>query len=301
MPRIKPRHAKNEDFFFYDFISEKETLGLSKKTIQNYRDVYARFCREIGEKIGKDSVQKWIHQMIDSGMNPISINFYIVHLRVFAYWLMKKGFCDSFVINKIKTQEPQIKTIPESEISILLEKPNRSSGFAEYRTWVIINFILGTGARASTIVNLKVNDLDFSFKEIKYTHLKNKHIAIIPMSTCLEKVLKQYLMMWDIGNKYLFPDEFGKQLKVNALEHSFARYCKRRKLKRRGAHSFRHTFAKQYILNGGNAFALQKILTHSDLTMTQKYIRIFDSDLKNGFDDICPLKNFTNNKRVTKK
>ena len=301
MPIIKRKHTNDEGLFFYEFVSEKEASGLSKKSIQNYKDVYARFVREQGQPITKNSVNSWIRSMQQNGMNPISINFYIVQLRVFANWMMKSGYCEYFVIKKIKTQEPQIKTIPDNEVAILLEKPNKNSGFVEYRTWVIINFILGTGARASTIVNLKIDDIDFAFKEIKYTHLKNKHIAIIPLSASLEKVLKQYLNMWEIGSDFLFPDEYGRQLNVNALGHSINRYCVHKGLKSRGTHSFRHTFAKQYILNGGNAFVLQKLLTHSDLTMTQKYIRLFDSDLKNGFNNVCPLENYSNKRFIKKK
>ena len=300
MPKIQKRHTSNEGFLFADFIAEKEASGLSKKSIQNYRDVYDRFVKEIGQKISKESIQQWVHLLLSKKMNHISINYYLNQIRVFANWLIENGYCKSFVIKKIKSQEPQIKTIPDDDIDALLAKPERNSGFGEYRSWVIVNFILGTGARASTIVNVKVEDLDFYIKEIKYTHLKNKRIAIIPMSLYLEKILKQYLNLWEIGNNYLFPDVNGKQLTVNALDHSINRYCIRRGVKPRGAHCFRHTFAKQYILNGGNAFILQKLLTHSDLKMTQKYIRLFDSDLKDGFDDVCPLDSYSGKKRITK-
>lgn len=301
MPIIKRKHTNDEGLLFCDFIAEKETSGLSNKSIQNYKDVYARFVREVGQKISKNSIRDWIEKMIQNGMNPISINFYLNQIRVFAYWLINNGYCESFEIKKIKTQEAQIKTIPDDELEVLLEKPDKGCKFHEYRTWVIINFIMATGARVSTIINLKISDVDFCAKEIKYNHLKNKRIAIIPMSSCLERILKQYLSLWDVGINYLFPDQFGNQLKVNALGHSIGRYCIKRGIRPRGAHSFRHTFAKHYILNGGNAFVLQKLLTHSDLTMTQKYIRLFDADLKLGFNDICPLDNYSKQQKIIKK
>ena len=75
--------------------------------------------------------------------------------------------------------------------------------------WVIVTFVMARGARASTIINIKLEDLDFCLKEIKYTHLKNKRIAIIPMSSHLDAVLKQYLHLWDIGNTYLFPKNYS--------------------------------------------------------------------------------------------
>ncbi len=297
----KRKQAKDEGFLFYNFVSEKEALGLSKKSIQNYEETYMRFTREIGKRICKESINEWIHKMLSNQMNPISINFYIVQIRVFANWLIENGYCEPFSIKKIKTQEPQIKTIPDEDIAILLTKPCVKDSFVTYRTWVIINFILGTGARASTITNIKIADLDFYNKEIRYTHLKNKNIAIVPMSSSLERVLKLYIQIWDIGETFLFPEKNGGQLTVDALVHSLRKYCIQKGLKPIGAHSFRHTFAKKYILNGGNVFVLQKMLTHNDLTMTKKYVRIFDTDLKTGFENLCPLDSYCNSGIIKKR
>lgn len=289
MSEVKRKHTNDEGLLFCDFVVEKEASGLSKKSIDNYKEVYARFVHEVGQKISKNSIYQWVHMLISSGMNPISINYYINQIRVFVNWLISNGYCESFEIKKIKTQQPQIKTISEEDILILLGRPSLKSSFVEYRTWVIINFIMGTGARASTVINLKVEDIDFTMKEIRYTHLKNKTCAIVPLSNSLERVLRNYLNGWEIGNSYLFPDRFGGQLTVNALEHALRKYAIDRGVKPKGAHSFRHTFAKKYVGNGGNVFTLQRLLTHTDLTMTKKYVHLFSSDLKNGYDDICPL------------
>ena len=292
MTKIVRKHTDDEGLLFYDFVVEKEASGLSKKSIKNYKEVYSLFVKEVGQKISKKTISNWIHQMIDSGKNPISINYYICQIRVFAYWLIKKGYCENFEIKKIKTQEPQLKTISDEDINVLLEKPALKCSFSEYRSWVIINFILGTGARASTVMNTKVEDVDFSSKEIRYTHLKNKKSAIVPLSNSLERVLKTYLNSWEIGNGYLFPEIHGGKLTLSGLEQAIRKFVKSRGIKYKGVHAFRHTFAKKYVVNGGNVFSLQRLLTHTDLTMTKKYVHLFSSDLKIGYDDICPLDSY---------
>lgn len=301
MPKVKRKHANSEAFYFADFIAEKEASGLSKKSIQNYVDVRLKYMREIGKTLSEENIKEWVHMMLSNKMNPISINFYINQIRVYAYWLMSKGYLKEFEIKKLKTQEPQIKTISDEDIQILLERPPVKSSFTTFRSWTIINFILGTGARASTVVFLKVEDIDFASKEIKYTHLKNKSSAIIPLSSSLEKVLRTYLNTWDVGNNYLFTDKYGGQLTVGALEKSVRNYCKARNVVCKGVHAFRHTFAKKYVLNGGNVFVLQRLLTHTDLTMTKKYVRLFNSDLHIGYDDLCPLDAYQSSKHIKRK
>jgi len=54
---------------------------------------------------------------------------------------------------------------------------------------------------------------------------------------------------------------------------------------------YRHTFAKQWILNGGYIFRLQKILGHSDLTVVKEYVHMFSNDLAIDFDKFNPLDN----------
>lgn len=98
------------------------------------------------------------------------------------------------------------------------------------------------------------------------------------------KSYKRYLTVWSIGYEFLFLDRFGGKLTITALEQSLRNYCKKRGVKYRWAHAFRHTFAKKCVINDGIVFSLQKILTHTDLTKTKKYVHLFSSDLKRDFD-----------------
>ena len=82
--KVKRKYENDESLLFHDFIVEKEASGLLKKSIKNYRDVYDRFTRDIGQPISKNSINNWIHLLLERGMNPISINYYINQIRVFS-------------------------------------------------------------------------------------------------------------------------------------------------------------------------------------------------------------------------
>ena len=60
---------------------------------------------------------------------------------------------------------------------------------------------------------------------------------------------------------------------------------------------YRHTFAKNWILNGGDIFRLQKILGHSTMDMVKNYVEMFDDDLKRDFETFNPLDNMLKDKK----
>ena len=69
-------------------------------------------------------------------------------------------------------------------------------------------------------------------------------------------------------------------------------YNKNRGLATTGIHRYRHTFAKQWILNGGNVVALSRLLGHSSLDITQNYINLLVSDVAKQVQEINLLDKF---------
>ena len=288
---------------FQEFLAEKEACNLSQATIGNYIQSmnYFMIFHELAyetnspKEINPSHFYKWANTMKLDGVEPASINHFLRDTRAFFYWCMDsdRGYIEEpFKIKMIEKQEEQLKLFTDEEIEALLEKPKKYDGFTTWRTWAIVNWVLATGNRAATIVDVKISDIDIKTKEITLQHTKNKKAQIIPLSSSLETVLKEYLRMWRKGaskDSYLFCNIGEDKLTTNALRKSFRVYCLDRGVERTNIHGLRHNFAKGWVKNNGNMFALQKVLGHSSLDMTRRYVKLYGEDIKEDYDKYNPL------------
>ena len=296
---------------FEEFILEKEIKNLAPATIKNYELTFKLFCEfnefddsTTTDKVDTKAVYHWINTMKQQDMKITSINHYLRDLGTFLHWCMDidRGYVEQFKMPKLETQEEPPKAFSDEELELLLEKPRRNDSFAVWRTYTIVNWVLGTGNRASTICDVKIKDINFNKKEITLSHTKNKKAQVIPLSSSLETVLKEYIRMWRKGAglfDYLFPNIGEEKLTTNALRLSFTRYCKERGCEHTNIHGLRHSFARGWVRNNGNQFALQKILGHSKLTMTSKYVKLYSEDIKDDFDKFNPLDTIKKSSRRT--
>lgn len=64
------------------------------------------------------------------------------------------------------------------------------------------------------------------------------------------------------------------QLTLSGVYQAVRRCLRRAGVARGGPHLLRHSFARQYILDGGDVFSLQRILGHRDLATTRIYVEM---------------------------
>lgn len=295
------------------FLTEKQARNLSPATVRNYRKTMELFFKfqEYDDEIDvgiitKQDVYKWMNTLKLDGNKPTSINHYLRDLRAFLYWCMEDSRAyikPAYKVELIEGQEEQLKLFTDEELDAMLEKPTKRDGFTEWRTWAIVNWVLATGNRAATICNVKLTDVSFGEKEIALRHTKNKKAQILPLSPSLETALKEYIRMWRKEapiDGYMFPNVGEEQLTTNALRLSFGRYCKARGVDKSNIHGLRHNFAKGWVKNNGNMFVLQKILGHSTLDMTRRYVKLFADDVKTDYEKFSPLDTMKRKSKRTK-
>ena len=290
------------------YLDDCRQRNLREGTIGHYKQSYTQFYKVISpdlpledftEKIYKD----YVKFLVETLHNDVSINSYLRDMITTMHYLMREGYVAPFKMRAIKVDKKPIETYRDDELIKLLKKPNmKKCSFTEYKNWVMTNFLFSTGVRQRSLQNIKIKDVDFDNAVVYVNVTKNRKPLIVPLNQTMVKILQEYLRYRQHTNddEYLFCNIFGQQLTKSTMYHMLYEYNKSRGVETTGIHRYRHTLAKQWILNGGNVVSLSKLLGHTSLEITQNYINYLVSDLAKQVDEINLLDKFRPRTRIKK-
>ena len=134
----------------------------------------------------------------------------------------------------------------------------------------IITVALHTGMRLGEILNLKHPDIDFVTGVLTIRSSKNGESRHIPMDSTLKILFKG--VPKQTNSDYVFPSPSGERWSCNQKAFRHAR--SRTGLTDLHFRDLRHTFASQWMMNGGDLYALRGILGHKSIAMTQRYAHL---------------------------
>ena len=138
-----------------------------------------------------------------------------------------------------------------------------------------------------------MSDIDFDTQTLNLRHTKNHEALIIPLSKSILAILKKYIRISSRDkDDWLFCNVYGDKLIKSTISHDLVEYNRRRGVDKTGIHRWRHTFAKYWVLNGGSVVVLSRLLGHSDLKITQRYVNLLVSDIKKEVEEIDILNKF---------
>jgi integrase/recombinase XerD len=124
---------------------------------------------------------------------------------------------------------------------------------------------------------------------------KNTHARILPLSKKTAKSLNILIKENSVfeDTDFIFLSNYGGKIDPSWVRSRIKQYGKQANITniRVSPHTFRHSFAKYYILNGGDAFTLQRILDHSTMNMVRKYIQMTGEDIKKQHHQFSPINN----------
>lgn len=234
---------------FERFQKYNRLKNLSQGSLDFYAAKGRSFFRFLGDTeqpihtITEETVEDYIFYMKDQQLHDTTINTNLRMVRAFLYWCMEKGYLEKYPIRLVRADDPIKESYTTDELQKLLKEPDcKTCSFAEYRNWVIVNFLLGTGCRASTLLNLQIGDLDLSAGTVFFRHMKARNQQIVPLSKALVKIMEEYLEhRTSDPTAPLFVSEYGNQMTLNSLGNAIWNYNHSRGVEKTSMHLFRHT------------------------------------------------------------
>ena len=211
-------------------------------------------------------------------VNTVRLNIRI--WKVFFNWCYVEELIDVNPVSRLKSpkEERRVKqTFTSEQVQKILDSCDLSTerGFRDY---VIFPLMIDTGLRLSEIVSLSVEDVHPTYIRVFGKGRREREIGLHPeVSKLLWKYINKHRRAAP-GETALFTGQRGPLQKSGVEE--IVRQAKKRcglDIRQFSPHVFRHTFSKQYVDHGGDILRLSRELGHSDVKITEIYLRDFDS------------------------
>jgi len=252
---------------FAQFIKERKYLtNVTPATIEWYRQSFAWLCTESPSDA---DLKDFVLRMRERGLKATACNNRIRAVNAYLKWTGSP-----LRVSKLKEPQRVLPTFSQTQVTMLVR--HKPKGFYQRRLFLIVLTLLDTGCRISEVLGLRVQDVDLE-NLLLTVNGKGQKQRKVPFSFELRKHLCKSLTQG-----LVFGTCHGRMLDRHVVLRDVKLLCKRLGFDppARTLHSFRHTFALNYLRKGGSVFHLQKVLGHSSLEMTRCYANLMTEDLQ---------------------
>ncbi len=247
-------------------------------TVSCYIRSVAKFAQHFNkppDQLGPEEIREW--QLFLLREKRVKLSTYIQSVCALRFFyrntLHRRIEIDRIPLPRYEKKLPVV--LSKAEVKALLEAPKNLKHRAMLAT------MYGAGLRVSEVANLKVRDLDGERHVIWVRGGKGHKDRQVMLAEPLRELLAAY---WRFKRpiEWLFP---GNRPDCPIATTSVFRAC--RKAARDAGltkpihpHSLRHAFATHLLDEGVNLLVIQKLLGHTHLKTTARYLHLSDNALR---------------------
>lgn len=265
--------------FFHHII---EIQDLSASTVKKHRGIFSKLKESKISSFFPDINFLWFDKyrayLRSIGNNPSTVNTNISIIK--KYLSLAKDYGIKIYVNlehiKVGPTAGRIIWLNKNEINKI--KEYYFSSFIPHHLKITLGYFLFscyTGLRISDTLHLSRKELETD--TINFISIKSKKKQIIGINKICRQIINH--------SPELFIER-KKETNINQQLKEIAKICGIKK--NISFHVARHSFATNYLLKGGQVQNLQKLLGHSKITTTMKYVHIIDEEAAmtvNVFDE----------------
>lgn len=274
----------------------------SRHTVTRYSRVFAYLTTFVGDidfhTITSRDIKRFLDHLEDTrGYSRRSLNDSLMPLSSLWTWAETELGTPHIIRGKISAiayPKPIIEPFTQDEIKALLAgadygkpwstrsgKQVRSKRRTADRDRAIILTLLDTGIRAQELCDLTVADYDQKRGRLHIRHGKGDKARTVYLGDRAKKALWRLLGGREIKSTApLFAAKSGEHLSRDNMRHALQRIAGPAGVENVYPHRFRHTFAIEFLRNGGSELVLQALLGHEDIKTVQIYVRLAELDIE---------------------
>lgn len=278
---------------YYQYLKLEKSY--SDNTVQAYQRDFQKFADfALVENVDilsptLDDFHRFSAQLIDLGINPLSLSRILSGVRSFYHFLVMNGEINDDPTELLEFPQrpqhfPDVLTTDEVDRILSVIDLSQTEG---QRNRTIIEVLFSCGLRVSELCNLKLSDLylDEGFLSVFGKGSKQR---LVPISDRAIHELRLYFRdrnLIDIKpgyEDYVFVSRLRKKnLSRIMVFHMIKELVELAGIKKTvSPHTFRHSFATCLLEGGANLRAIQAMLGHESISTTQIYMHIDTSHLR---------------------
>lgn len=243
--------------------------GFSENTIRAYSNDLATFAKWAKEHsnitkwrdIERDDIDMFLQYQQEHGYKPATTNRQLSAIASLFRYFKRQGY-DVKNPCQYESRRKQGKTIPSTISPVQLANAYRHAVGVRK---TMLGIFATTGIRIQELLDMKWEDIDFDANTILINGKGNKQ-RLVSTEPFVLADLKNTHETWKAQGKMFYLS----QRKVRYMIYETLQpYCHARQL---SPHAIRHTFATELAKHGENAMTIAKILGHSKIETSQKYV-----------------------------
>lgn len=260
------------------------TDELCNTSIKTYRGSIKNFCLVIGstalEDLSNEDFRKFMIRMKEKGASNARIANVIASVKWVVGKLKNRGVVLTRLnisdVKKPRVMKKETNYLTEKEIEVFLDCIKRDMTkrptVKNIRFMAFVTLLLQTGARIGEVLSINIDDIDKDNREVKVIGKGRKPRTLFLRDETLYWI-DTYLAIRSDNESALFATQDGKsRWQQTDVGRSFRKYKTMSGIKKEFViHTFRHTFATQYLMKGAGINVVQTALGHSDPVTTLKY------------------------------
>lgn len=280
------------------YVNMKESEGWAKSTLAMIRSSISRFCNYLNgagirsfREVNASHIKQFNEK--DRHRTPYGKNAYNVRIRKFLIYLGEQGYLENPMLfvalaNTSAPRETVIVILTEEEMTQLNSQLDDDESGLSLRKKAMLLLGLKMGLRASDIVNLKIDDINWNNASIRFIQEKTSVEVNLPMPTEVGNALFRYIMEERHCKSY--PDIFLSEKAPYRPVHRAI--CSRaldaalpdRDVEGSGFHVTRKTYATNLLRNGVGANMVAEALGQRGTSSVHRYLSLDTERMR-----MCPL------------